>query len=677
MSLVFGPKRTFSTGTEWGLTTDGDIVWRGFSSGTDIKVDILNGQGFALSSTVTVNTNAANNDVMLNEPFCRDLVTGRLHLCFGRSVDTGSKAVLMHSSSNDAGATWDASPHTLDDGTTHTGTNSFYRVGIAAYNGYVSCWYTYESSSTFTTDGLWEVHSADAGATWSAPTKQYTSTVVGPYEPNIAIGDDATAHISWYDPGVVSNQGGAVYYVRGTFNGTGWTWSGSPAIIAPLSEVWGRTRIFCSNGVVMVIGNTTWGGSVADVGLIRSADNGITWGSTVTVATHGAGPLDHPWGVIDSEKAALCWADLSTSPLKYGMVLSTDAGTTWGASFEPITQTGTSDAVKLVITNDLLSLWGYDNNAGLGLKAAYPWFSPDPAVTASIDAFNRANENPLSDGGKWTKFPDAGNNLKLVSNQVTRQLGAGSFDRSGSYRNDITTSGYYEAYLDVVTAGGEVDIIIEDTSQNGYNFAFSNGDFGTVAAINKIVATATTTIDSVTFTLTAGDQMALRLDLNDVVALVKRGGNWQEVCRATDTTFRNNLRLATDIAGIAGTPVIDNFGGGQLFAPVNNTLPIVSGTYGNGQTITASYGTWATDLGKTPTRFRFQWQSSAVGGGAWSDITRATNKFYVITDATKWYRVKVTGYNSIGSTIATSGSFQAISLFNGLLTSSRLTGVGG
>lgn len=657
MATQFGPQRTYTPGSvnvQW--TTDGLTVWRGYrDSGTNIKVDKCAGQGYGAPTTVTVDTNAANTGVMLNKPIVIDPVNAKIRLLFDRNANSSTNPnVILFTSSSDNGATWSA-PVTLDDGTLH-GNNRFCRVGIASYNDFITVVYTSVSSSSFTSDGLYEVHSGNGGSTWSAPAKLYTSPVMAG-EPNVDLGADGAVHLVWYDPGSVVNAGGPLYYARGDFNGSGWTWAASATRITPSSDVWGRSRISTSNGIVLIVGNTNWGGTVADVSTVRSSDNGATWANEVLIASHGSGPLDHPDCVINSDFAVLLWVDHSTSPDNYKAVISTDAGKTWGGAITPLTTTGNSDAPRLIASNDIVIAVGFDNVAGNGMWTVYPLFSADFAQTPIIDAFNRANENPVSDSGKWTS-PNVGGasaGLKLVSNQVTRQNAAGSFDRAGSYRNDISTSGSYETYYDVVTDGGSIDLYIWDTSRNGYWIDASDGDSGVGVSIARFDAGTFVSLNSLSsFGLTSGDRLSLRLDKNCVVGLRISSGNTTEILRAADTTYRSSLRLALDVEGLAAVPVADNFGGGQLFAPVNITPPTITGVVANSGTIQSDYGIWATDAGKTPMRFTFQWQQSTDGGVTWSNITRAALRFYNIVTASGLYRVQVTGYNSFGSTTVNS-----------------------
>ena len=90
-----------------------------------------------------------------------------------------------------------------------------------------------------------------------------------------------------------------------------------------------------------------------------------------------------------------------------------------------------------------------------------------------------------------------------------------------------------------------------------------------------------------------------------------------------------------------------------LTAPVNTVVPVMTGNFAVGETVTTDDGTWT----MTPTAYAYQWQNSP-DGAAWSDIGGATANSYVVqnTDLGLYIRVKVTATNAVGSTIAYSDS---------------------
>lgn len=108
-----------------------------------------------------------------------------------------------------------------------------------------------------------------------------------------------------------------------------------------------------------------------------------------------------------------------------------------------------------------------------------------------------------------------------------------------------------------------------------------------------------------------------------------------------------NLQNKRSYAGFVGTE------GGAPAAPANSVAPTITGTAQEGQTLTATEGTWT---GRESPVFAYQWKADGV---AIADAVAAT---YVPTtgDVGKVITVTVTATNWKGAASATSAATAAV-----------------
>jgi hypothetical protein len=87
--------------------------------------------------------------------------------------------------------------------------------------------------------------------------------------------------------------------------------------------------------------------------------------------------------------------------------------------------------------------------------------------------------------------------------------------------------------------------------------------------------------------------------------------------------------------------------------PANTSLPTVSGTAQEGQTLTASAGAWS---GTAPIAYAYQWRRCDLAGASCADVSGATGASYGLgsADVSRTLRVRVTASNAAGSASATS-----------------------
>jgi hypothetical protein len=89
------------------------------------------------------------------------------------------------------------------------------------------------------------------------------------------------------------------------------------------------------------------------------------------------------------------------------------------------------------------------------------------------------------------------------------------------------------------------------------------------------------------------------------------------------------------------------------YAPANTAAPGITGSFADGQTLTATNGTWS---GTQPITFSYQWLRCNASGSACANIAGATAQTYrlVSADVGQRLRVRVTASNEQGASQATS-----------------------
>jgi hypothetical protein len=95
--------------------------------------------------------------------------------------------------------------------------------------------------------------------------------------------------------------------------------------------------------------------------------------------------------------------------------------------------------------------------------------------------------------------------------------------------------------------------------------------------------------------------------------------------------------------------------GARKAAPANTSLPTISGTVREAETLSATSGSWS---GSTPMSFSYRWQRCNSGGGKCDNIAGATSQTYKLShgDVGHTLRVSVTASNSDGSANAVSNA---------------------
>ncbi len=147
----------------------------------------------------------------------------------------------------------------------------------------------------------------------------------------------------------------------------------------------------------------------------------------------------------------------------------------------------------------------------------------------------------------------------------------------------------------------------------------------------------------------------------------KKGTKWQTV-KSAEKSYKNGAYTTTVKKVFAGKAI--KLGGYRLkisagrgsktlnftvikgVKPVNTSVPKISGTTRQGQTLTVTKGSWK----NSPTSYSHQWQRCNSSGGSCANIASATSGTYLLAaaDVGKTIRTAVRAKNAYGSASATS-----------------------
>jgi Concanavalin A-like lectin/glucanases superfamily len=146
---------------------------------------------------------------------------------------------------------------------------------------------------------------------------------------------------------------------------------------------------------------------------------------------------------------------------------------------------------------------------------------------------------------------------------------------------------------------------------------------------------------------------------------VRLNGNliYQTSVASLGTAGVSTAQIGNDTASQPFTIVADSItmqnGATAPSPPVDTAPPVISGTAQEGQTLTASNGTW---IGTQPITYAYQWLRCDSTGANCAAIDAATSSSYAVTstDVGNTLRVKVTATNSVGSAGATSSQTSVV-----------------
>lgn len=196
---------------------------------------------------------------------------------------------------------------------------------------------------------------------------------------------------------------------------------------------------------------------------------------------------------------------------------------------------------------------------------------PTPDPTPILDSFDRANENPLSDGGKWSNdvLGSGESGLKIVSNQLACSYAS----TRTAWRNDQRYGPDTEVTVTVDTKPGVGNVVRlyarlqtpGSASFDGYELRFLHNSGTDQVLIERVDASVFTTLRTVDQELTAGDELKLRVIGSSIQAWRYDGLSWSEVGEVSDSTYTGRGYVGVGLRGTSGR--LDDFRATSLSPP--------------------------------------------------------------------------------------------------------------
>jgi len=184
-------------------------------------------------------------------------------------------------------------------------------------------------------------------------------------------------------------------------------------------------------------------------------------------------------------------------------------------------------------------------------------------TTGLLDAFTRANEDPLASGWLGPVRP-AVNSARLVSNEVRQQVaGDGTTYFNTSYAAD------QEAWFLVNTlpgSGGSISLLgrIRDPGLGTDDFYQWTYTVGTGWRMFVVIDDAYTQLGSTVSTpaMSAGEKIGLELTTNSQKGYHYTAGSWSVITTTTDSQIATGGFIGIEMAD--ATAAVDDFGGGNI-----------------------------------------------------------------------------------------------------------------
>jgi large repetitive protein len=362
-------------------------------------------------------------------------------------------------------------------------------------------------------------------------------------------------------------------------------------------------------------------------GQTLSATNGAFSGSTPLTYTY-------QWQRCDSTGASC--ANISGAISNTYLLSSADVGSTLDVIVTATNSTGATSATST-------------HTAVIGgitpVNTVLPAISGTPVDGQTLTTTNGtwSGSTPITYAYQWQRCDNTGNSCSAISG--------------------ATTNSYTLTSADV---GSTLDVIVTATNSAGSTAATS----ATVSTVGGIAPTDNT-VPVVSGTTTNSQTLASDHGTWSGSTPITYSYQWQScnssgaacsnILGATSDTYTltsadvgHTLVVVVTATNVAGTASATSSASSVIagVAPANTSLPDISGTPVDGQTLSVTTGVWS---GSTPITYSYQWQRCNSAGTSCVNISGATTNTYTLVsgDVGGTIDVIVTATNSAGSSSAT------------------------
>src|SRR6266508_99091 len=279
------------------------------------------------------------------------------------------------------------------------------------------------------------------------------------------------------------------------------------------------------------------------------------------------------------------------------------------------------------------------------------------------------------DFSAWSQVQTTGGGTAVVQSAIVRTgslaarlsesstAGSRAYVRKtfGSAQQDLTASGDFQGLQQGATGGNVPFFRFYDASsvrlvslyrQNGTSGSIGLGYGGSYFSTSGSLPLNTWATLAL-HVITNGASSTVEVSLNG--SLIYQTGSASLGTAGVSTLQIGNDTAAQAFTIVADTINVENGVPGTPSPPVNTSPPTISGTPQDGQTLTASPGSWS---GTQPITYADQWQRCNSSGANCAPISGATSPTYAVTsaDVGSTLRVAVTATNSAGSATASSNA---------------------